>query len=187
MCVEAAEIAADFRPSTGYGDAKREDRAADLARQLRGEADHICDSLIERLSAETGLYLEAPDARAPAARGGGRRLPLRPVCRVDPRRRRRRPRLPPLGHPVGRRVRPPRRLGGRVRPAAPRGRHDRPGAPARAASASCASTRTAAPTDSSPSGASTPAARHSSVAGGRARRPSDARTSPTTSSRPPGP
>ncbi|WP_256795376.1 McrB family protein [Terrabacter sp. Ter38] len=60
VCVEAAEIAADFRPSTGYGDSRREERAADLARQLRGEADHISDSLIDRLSAETGLYLEAP-------------------------------------------------------------------------------------------------------------------------------
>ena len=60
VCVEAAEIAADFRPSTGYANAKREERAADLARQLRGEADHISDSLIERLSTETGLYLEAP-------------------------------------------------------------------------------------------------------------------------------
>jgi 5-methylcytosine-specific restriction protein B len=36
------------------------DRAADLARQLRGEADQVSDSLIERLSNETGLYLEAP-------------------------------------------------------------------------------------------------------------------------------
>src|SRR6478735_8069039 len=60
VCVEAAEIAADFRPSSGYGDSRREDRAADLARQLRGEADHISDSLIDRLSTETGLYLEAP-------------------------------------------------------------------------------------------------------------------------------
>ena len=60
VCVEAAELAAEFRPATGYASAKHEDRAADLARQLRGEADHISDSLIERLSAETGLYLEAP-------------------------------------------------------------------------------------------------------------------------------
>ena len=51
---------ADFRPSSGYAKPAQEERAADLARQLRGEADHISDSLIERLSAETGLYLEAP-------------------------------------------------------------------------------------------------------------------------------
>lgn len=60
LCLEAAELAAEFRPATGYQNAKHDDRAADLARQLRGEADHISDSLIERLSAETGLYLEAP-------------------------------------------------------------------------------------------------------------------------------
>ncbi|WP_404393028.1 McrB family protein [Humibacillus xanthopallidus] len=60
VCVEAAELASDFRPSSGYAKPAQEERAADLARQLRGEADHISDSLIERLSAETGLYLEAP-------------------------------------------------------------------------------------------------------------------------------
>ncbi|MDC5697536.1 AAA family ATPase [Intrasporangium calvum] len=60
VCVEAAELAAEYRPTTGYANDKHQERAADLARQLRGEADHISDSLIERLSAETGLYLEAP-------------------------------------------------------------------------------------------------------------------------------
>ncbi len=60
VCVEAAELASDFRPSSGYAKPAQQERAADLARQLRGEADHISDSLIERLSAETGLYLEAP-------------------------------------------------------------------------------------------------------------------------------
>ncbi|GAA2154323.1 5-methylcytosine-specific restriction protein B [Humibacillus xanthopallidus] len=60
VCVEAAELASEFRPSSGYATPAQEERAADLARQLRGEADHISDSLIERLGAETGLYLEAP-------------------------------------------------------------------------------------------------------------------------------
>jgi 5-methylcytosine-specific restriction protein B len=60
MCGEAAELMGEFHPTKGYGSGKTHDRAADLARQLRGEADQISDSLIERLSNETGLYLEAP-------------------------------------------------------------------------------------------------------------------------------
>ena len=60
MCGEAAELMAEFSPAKGYSSTKVHDRAADLARQLRGEADQISDSLIERLSNETGLYLEAP-------------------------------------------------------------------------------------------------------------------------------
>jgi 5-methylcytosine-specific restriction protein B len=60
VCVEASELADEFRPATGYAGAGDQRRAADLARQLRGEADHLSDSLLERLCAETGLYLEVP-------------------------------------------------------------------------------------------------------------------------------
>ena len=182
VCVEAAELASDFRPSSGYAKPAQEERAADLARQLRGEADHISDSLIERLSAETGLYLEAPTLALQQHVGedSAYRSDLYAAWILVGGAGR--PRLPPLGDALGRRVRRARRLGGRERPAAPRGRRSRAGAPASWAQLLPGARGCPRPTRSSWPGATTRLARPSSASGGRARRPSAEPISRMTSS-----
>ena len=183
VCVEAAELASDFRPvvrlrQAGAGGACRRPRPPAARRGRPHQRQPHRAALGRDRPLPRGAH-----PRAPAARGGGQRLPLRPVCRVDPRRRRWRPRLPPLGDALGRRVRRARRLGGRERPAAPRGRCPRAGAPAARPQLLPRPRGRPAPTGSSSAGREYPSGEAfvGTVVEGR-RAPSVAPISPTTSS-----